>query len=100
MIVYTITANIETSVAEEWKLWMQENFLTVIMDTGLFDKYNVFKVLNDNDGETITFQFFCKDIVVFKKFQDEHKAKVVQLLTESFPNKVVYFNTLLQQLDV
>ncbi|MDB5226327.1 MAG: hypothetical protein JWN78_520 [Bacteroidota bacterium] len=100
MIVYTITANIEAPVAQEWKIWMQNKFLPIIMDTGLFEKYIVFKVLNDNDGETITFQFFCKDIIVFKKFQDEHKAKVVQLLTESFPDKVVYFNTLLQQLDV
>src|SRR4051812_460666 len=99
MLVYTITINIEKSVAEEWLVWMKENFLNAIIATNLFDKYHAFKVLHDSDGDTYTFQFFCKDILHYKKFQDEHKGHIIHALMTSFPEKVVYFNTLLQELE-
>ena len=99
MLVYTITVNVERSVSEDWLVWMKDNFLNAIVRTGLFEKYNAFKVLHDSDGDTFTFQFFCKDMVEYKKFQDEHKSDILHLLMNSFPNKIVYFNTLLEELE-
>jgi hypothetical protein len=100
MLVYTITVNVESSVAEEWLVWMKENFLKPIVATDIFEKYHAFKVLHDSDGDTYTFQFFCKNILQYKKFQDEHKNDILHALMNSFPGKVVYFNTMLEEVIV
>lgn len=99
MLVYTITANIDQSVAEDWMIWVRENFIPSIMDTLLFEKYHMFRVLNDTDGDTITFQFFCKDVVMLQHFQQHYRNDILISLSSAFPDKVVYFSTLLEQLD-
>src|SRR5690242_61150 len=100
MLVYTITVNVEKSVSEDWLLWMKENFLGAIISTGFFERYNIFKVLHDSDGDTFTFQFYCKDILMFEQFRDEYKAVILQALMDSYPGKVVYFNTMLEEVHI
>jgi hypothetical protein len=98
MIVYTLTANIDTDIAEEWLQWMKEEVIKVVSETQLLDHYKIFKVLNDNEGVTFTFQFFFKDAFVYKLFLNEHHKNFAALLNKYKHPEVVYFNTLLEQL--
>jgi hypothetical protein len=100
MLVYTLTVNVEESVASEWLLWIKEDFLVSMLGTGFFDKHHLFKVLHDTEGHTYTFQFFCKDVLLYQQFELEFKKQILQDLMDSFPGKVVYFNTMLEQLDI
>jgi hypothetical protein len=100
MLVYTITVNVEQSVTDQWLLWMKENFLGAMLATGFFQRYNAFKVLHDSDGDTYTFQFFCSDILQFEQFSEPHKGIILQSLMNSYPGKVVYFNTMLEELKL
>src|SRR6478672_9757940 len=100
MLVYTITINVEASHSAEWLVWMKENFLLPVMTTGLFERYNSFRVLHDHDdGDTFTFQFFCDDVSKLHQFQEEHKGAILHTLMHAFPDKVVYFNTVLEELE-
>jgi hypothetical protein len=60
MIVYTLTANIDTELADEWLQWMKDDVIHFIQETQLTVDHKIFKVLNDNEGVTFTFQFFLK----------------------------------------
>lgn len=98
MIVYTLTANIDEDIADEWLQWMKDEVIHFVQQTQLSVKYKIFKVLNDNEGVTYTFQFFFKDAAVYKLFLNEHHKNFASLLNKYSHPKVVYFNTLLQQL--
>ncbi len=98
MIVYTLTANIDEDLAEEWLKFMREEVIHFVNETQLTLDYKMFKVLNDNEGVTYTFQFFFKDPFVYKLFLAEHHKNFAQLLNRYGHPKVAYFNTLLQQL--
>lgn len=98
MLVYTLTVNVDASVSEAWQEWMKAHLLEAMLDTGLFEKYHAFRVLHDSDGDTFTFQFFLKEDELFDHFQQEHKAQILNRMMNSFPDKVVYFNTLLREL--
>ncbi len=100
MLVYTLTVNVEESVSADWLSWMKEEFLLPMMQTHSFERYNFFKVLHDTDGHTFTFQFFCKDLNSFEHFELNFKASLLKSLSDSFPGKVVYFNTLLEQMQL
>lgn len=98
MIVYTLTANIDEDIAEEWLQFMREEVIHFVNETQLTLDYKIFKVLNDNEGVTYTFQFFFKDPFVYKLFLSDHHKNFAQLLNRYGHPKVAYFNTLLQQL--
>jgi len=99
MIVYTLTANVDEDLAQEWLQWMKDEVIHFITETQLTVHYKVFKVLNDNEGVTYTFQFFFKDAFVYKLFLNEHHKNFSNLLGKYGHPKVAYFNTLLQQLE-
>lgn len=98
MIVYTLTANIDEDISEEWLQFMRNEVLLFIQETQLVLEHKIFKVLNDNEGVTYTFQFYFKDPFVYKLFFTEHHKKFAQMLNNYGHPKVAYFNTLLQQL--
>ena len=98
MIVYTLTANIDTELADEWLQWMKDEVIQFVQETQLSVDYKIFKVLNDNEGVTYTFQFFFKDVFVYKLFLSEHHKNFSNLLSKYSHPKVAYFNTLLQQI--
>ena len=99
MLVYTLTANIDTDLADEWLQWMKDEVIYFVTQTQLTVQYKIFKVLNDNEGVTYTFQFFFKDAFVYKLFLNEHHKNFAALLNKYTHPKVVYFNTLLQEME-
>lgn len=100
MLVYTLTANIDTDLSEEWLQWMQAEVILFLKETQTVADYKTFKVLNDNEGVTFTFQFFFKDETIYDFFIAEHHPKFAALLNTYGHPKVAYFNTLLEQLDI
>ena len=99
MIVYTLTANIDDDIADDWLQWMQVEVIHFLQETQLILEYKIFKVLNDNEGVTYTFQFFFKDVFVYKLFLEQHHKNFSKLLGKYGHPKVAYFNTLLQQIE-
>ena len=98
MIVYTLTANVDEDIAEEWLHWMKHEVMLLVEETQLTLEYKVFKVLNDNEGVTFTFQIFFKGVFVYQLFLKEHHAHFAKQINTKYTEKAVYFNTLLQQL--
>ena len=98
MIVYTLTANVDEDIAEEWLQWMKADALHFAMQTNLPLEYKIFKVLNDVEGVTYTFQLYFKDVFTYKQFLSDHHAAFSNIVNAKFTDKAVYFNTLLQQL--
>jgi len=99
MLVYTLTANVDEDIANEWLQWMKDEVIHFVQQTQLTVKYKIFEVLNDNEGVTYTFQFFFKDAFVYKLFLTEHHKHFSSMLGKYSHPKVAYFNTLLQMID-
>jgi hypothetical protein len=100
MIVYTLTANVDEDIDNEWLQWIKDEVFTFIKDTQLVIETKTFKVLNDNEGVTYTFQFYFKDVFVYKLFLTEHHKNFSTLLSKYGHPKVAYFNTLLQPIEM
>ncbi|MEZ5054287.1 MAG: DUF4286 family protein [Chitinophagales bacterium] len=98
MIVYTLTANIDEDVADEWLHWMKSEILHFVQETHLLVEYKVFKVLNDQEGVTFTFQLFFANETIYQQFITHHHAQFAAKINARYTDKAVYFNTLLQLL--
>ena len=99
MLLYNMTIGIDRDIEKEWLQWIRDVHIPQVMDTGLFTSSKMFRVLHDNEDETISYsiQYFAESIehvnqylqIFAPKFVGEHRLK--------FFNKHVAFQTLLEE---
>ena len=99
MILYNVTINIEHDVHEEWLKWMREVHIPEVMQTGLFIENKICKLLVDEEqGITYSFQYTCKTLEDYKKYQTEHAPRLQADVKKKYEGKFVAFRTLLEVL--
>lgn len=100
MILYNVTVNIEDSVHHEWLEWMRNKHVPDVMNTGIFLKSKICKVLNtEEDGTTYSFQYFCRSMEDFEKYRSEYAPALQEEVNQRYRNKFVAFRTLLEVID-
>lgn len=101
MIVYNVTLNVDEDIHNEWLLWMKNEHLPEVMQTGKFKEYHIFKVLNkqaDETGRTYAIQYFAETMQDYDDYAVNH-APALQLKTKNkFGDKVYAFRTLLEKI--
>lgn len=99
-VLYNVTVAIDTAVEEEWLGWMVEYYIPEVMATGMFENYNIYKVLSD-DGDvdpSYSIQYFADSISKVEKYLTEYAPGLIQKHKEKYENRHVAFRTLLQQI--
>lgn len=100
MIIYNETYIIDDSIQQQWLNWMQTIQIPAIIQTGCFNAYKIFTVLNSpNEGVTYCVQFITDNAKNYTYFQEQHQKKFHQLHNQQFENRFVLFNTLMQLID-
>jgi hypothetical protein len=99
MVLYNVTVGIDPDVEHEWLNWMQSVHIPAVMDTGMFVEHKVFKVLSQEDEETVSYsiQYFAKDVEFVMKYLNEFAPPLVEQHKNRYQNRHVAFRTLLQQ---
>lgn len=99
MIVYNVTCNIPPEIETEWLEWMKNTHIPEVMQTGLFQKYTIMKLLtvvDDNEGVNYAIQYFCEKQEDYEKYKDEHGPTLQAKTREKYGEKVLAFRTLLR----
>lgn len=99
MIVYSVTVNIEDSCETDWLNWMKSVHIPQVMDTALFTKFRIMKVLSrqeDETGQTYNIQYECKNMEYFEEYQSKHAQKLQKEHTDKYAGKFFAFRTLLE----
>ena len=100
MIIYNETYIIDESIQQQWLNWMQTIQIPAIIQTGCFNSYKIFTVLNSpNEGVTYCVQFITDNAKNYTYFQEQHQNNFHQLHNQQFENRFVLFNTLMQLID-
>jgi hypothetical protein len=100
MFLFNNTIGIDRVVEQQWLSWMNETHIPTVMSTGLFTDFKMYKVLHENEDDTISYsiQFFSITIdnvqQYLEKFAPTHAAE----LQKEFKNRHVAFRTLLQEI--
>ncbi len=100
MIIYNVTAKIESQIEEEWLNWMQDVHIPDVMQTGCFTGYDIMqlKYPKDDEGKTYAIQYYCSDMAVLEKYHGEYASQLQRDHADKFGNKVVAFRTILERL--
>ena len=99
MIVYNVTCNVGSHMAEEWLKWMQEEHIPEVMQTGCFIEYKILKLLtdaDDNEGENYAIQYTANSIENYNQYKDQF-GQILQAKTkEKYGDTVLAYRSLLE----
>lgn len=99
MILYNVTINIEADSHDEWLAWMKSEHLPMVMDTGKFVRYGMYKIMSKQEGETgetYSIQYLAKTLEDYLDYQQNFAPALQEETKKRFEGKFVAFRTLLE----
>jgi Domain of unknown function (DUF4286) len=101
MIIYNVTINIDESVEQKWLNWMKTKHIQEVLQTNLFTKAVLIKVLIEEEmgGSTYSIQYFCENKEKLNQYYQEFAPKLRKEGLELFGDKMLAFRTELQILE-
>ena len=99
MLLYNITVGIDKDVEQTWLDWVREYYLPKIMATRLFTESKIYKILHDNDDNSVSYsiQLFATRIENVTWYLQEFAPKLIEEHRQKFLNQHVVFQTLLEE---
>jgi hypothetical protein len=99
MIVYNVTCSVDREIAEEWILWMKDEHIPQLLNTGLFYEYKILKVLSHDDPATLSFavQYHSKSMSDVDEYLKKHASRFRGDVQSRYGEKVVAYRTLLEE---
>ena len=99
MVLYNVTVGIDPEIENEWLSWMKENHIPDVMATGMFVENKIFRVLTQQDEETISYsvQYYAQTMADVEKYLNEFAPKLVEEHMKRYQNRHVAFRTLLEE---
>ena len=101
MILYNVTYGIDKDIEVQWILWMKQVHIPKILSTGHFTGQKFYKVLSHDDEGSSSYciQYFIPSILHFNKYLEEYGQAHLEAVRDTFKDKHVAFNTLLEEVE-
>jgi len=97
MIIYNVTINVNESVHDEWLIWMQQEHIPQMLDTGKFMNALMTKVLVQEPmgGITYSVQYKAENKEILERYYKEDAEKL-RAQSKKYKGQVVAFRTELE----
>lgn len=97
-ILYNITTKVTHSIAERWLIWMQENHIPAIIDTGYFTEYRLLRLLeqDDSEGPTYSLQLTAANKDKYEAYIQHHATALREEAYQVWGNQFISFRSLLE----
>ncbi|MFT3826530.1 MAG: DUF4286 family protein [Chitinophagaceae bacterium] len=98
MIVYNNTVKIHPAIEKAWVQWQQQVHIPAIMATGRFTDYKMFRLLEQDEEEGITYviQYFSPSQQEYEQFIEQHAALLQRQAQERWGDLFIAFRTVMQ----
>lgn len=99
MIVYNVTCNVGSQMAEEWLKWMLEEHIPEVMQTGCFTESKILKLLtdaDDNEGVNYAIQYTADSLEMYQQYRDQFGPILQAKTKEKYGDTVLAYRSLLE----
>lgn len=98
MILYNVTIKVECEIADEWTVWMKNEHIPDLMNTGLFTGYRLSRLLEQDEVEGITYsaQYELADIEHYNTYIDTHAQTMREKAFARFGGRFVAFRSVME----
>lgn len=101
MIIYNITTKIAWHIHDKWKEWLLDVQLPGIMSTGLFDRYQLVRLLevDEEDGPTYALQLHSASLENIDIYRYKHLEDIERQERETWGDDIISFRSLMQVIN-
>ena len=98
MIIYNVTVNINHDAHDAWLLWMKQEHIPHVMNTGMFVESRMLRLIGDEDsgGTTYAIQYTCATMADYERYKTEFAPALIKEAGDKFKDKFVAFRSLLE----
>jgi hypothetical protein len=99
MIVYNVTCNVGSQMAEEWLKWMLEEHIPEVMQTGCFIEFKILKLLtdaDDNEGVNYAIQYTADSLEMYQQYRGQFGPILQAKTKEKYGDTVLAYRSLLE----
>jgi hypothetical protein len=101
MLIYNITSKVSWYVHDEWLSWMITTYIPAVMETGLFLRYQLVKLLDTDeiDGPTYAVQYYIDNMGLYDEYQRELGQDLKDNGIALWGDQVIAFRTLMEVIN-
>lgn len=101
MILYNVTVAIDKGVEDDWVVWMKNEHIPEVMETGKFVDFKFYKVMAQQDDQATSYsiQYFAESMKELQLYMAIDAAELQKQALLRFPDKFAAFRTVLQSVD-
>ncbi len=101
MILYNITTQVTWAIHDRWKEWLLNEYLPEILSTGLFERYQVVRLLEvaEDDGPTYAVQLYARNSKDFHSYRNIHLESFEKKEQDVWGNNIVSFQSLMEVIN-
>lgn len=98
MYIYNVTVSIDPAIEQEWLAWMKQVHIPDVMATGLFVEHKIMKLLNEIEGQGVTYaiQYTFDDMSKYERYQNEFAPTLQAQHSQRYKDRFVAFRTILE----
>ena len=98
MFIYNVTVKVEWEIAEDWLKWIREEHAEEVIATGVFHKYQLAKLIqeDESDGPTFVVQYFCNTKHDYLRYQMQFAPGLQQKANKKFGAQFTAFRSVLE----
>lgn len=98
MIIYNVTIKVHGSIKTEWLVWMKEEHIPEVMDTGCFTAFTILHLLevDDSEGPTYAIQYKAESKALYNQYIEKFAPILRQKTIEKWGDKFIAFRSVMQ----
>jgi hypothetical protein len=98
MIIYNVTIKIQNSIHQQWLIWLKDEHIPEILNTGCFTQSNVLQLLetDDSEGPTYAVQFHAESKAQYNRYLELFSGELRKKSYEKWGDQFIAFSSLMQ----
>jgi hypothetical protein len=97
-IIYNVTTKVAHSIAEKWLLWMKEEYIPAMINTGCFTYAVMLRLIevDETEGPTYAVQYSAGNKDDYNLYIENHSEKMSRIANTKWGNSIISFRSVLQ----
>ena len=98
MIVYNVTIKVNTSIENDWLIWLKKEHIPEVLATNCFTKANIMRLLevDETDGPTFAIQYFAENRSQYDHYIEKFAGLMRQKSFDKWGDKFIAFRSLME----
>lgn len=98
MIIYNVTVTLDLPIEAAWVSWMTDEHMPELMNTGLFLKYQLCKLITEEDLESASYvaQYYLADWADYETYIEAYAPQMRARGLAKFGDQIMAFRTVMK----